>query len=260
MSAEKITTDTGPFSIVPEWLIDAPVSDRAVRLYATLARHADKQSRAWPRRKVLADRMRCAPASIDRAVLELRQVGAIEVQHRFDEGGQRSNSYVIRRVPASTGEDTPPHHGGGAIGTDEDGPLFTGDEQNESPSEREPLNEKNPSSAQGPSEVQQVFAAWLEASGKTSRTLLDAKRKRVIVKALSSYPLDEVLAAVRGWRNSTFHNGTEGKVHNDLGLLLRDAEHIERFRDLERAGPPKGARDRGMDDDRTAPGGREDAL
>lgn len=82
--------------------------------------------------------------------------------------------------------------------------------------------------------VELVFDAWTESTGKTGRTRLDDKRRKLIIKAINSYPVEEVLAAIRGWKNSPYHRGENDakKVYNDLGLLLRDAEHIERFRDL----------------------------
>lgn len=85
---------------------------------------------------------------------------------------------------------------------------------------------------------QQVFEAWLESTGRTTRTLFEAKRHRVVRKALKMYPLDDVLDAVRGWRHSAHHRGENatGTVYNDLELLLRDAKNIEKFRDLERGG------------------------
>lgn len=87
--------------------------------------------------------------------------------------------------------------------------------------------------------VQTVFDEWVRAAGKTGRTQLDPKRRRLIQKALGMYPLDDVLAAVRGWKRSKWHRGENpnGTVYNDLGLLLRDAEHIEAFRDIERHPP-----------------------
>lgn len=83
-----------------------------------------------------------------------------------------------------------------------------------------------------------VFDAWRESTGK-HRAQLDDKRLRRIKAALRSYPLPDVLDAVRGWANSPHHRGENdtGTVYNELTLLLRDAEHIERFRDLWRAGP-----------------------
>lgn len=88
-------------------------------------------------------------------------------------------------------------------------------------------------------QIQQVFDEWINATGKTSRTILDEKRRRRIRNALKTYPLDEVLAAVRGWRNSPHHRGenSTGTVYNDLDLLLRDNANIERFRDLD-TNPP----------------------
>lgn len=85
-------------------------------------------------------------------------------------------------------------------------------------------------------EVRQVFDAWVEATGRSERTVFDPKRRRQVKTALKTYPLDELLDTVRGWRHDPHNRGenTQGKIYNDLGLLLRDAEHIEKFRDLER--------------------------
>jgi hypothetical protein len=87
--------------------------------------------------------------------------------------------------------------------------------------------------------IRSVFAVWLEATGKhPTRTQLSPKRQRLIRNALKSYPLEDVTAAVRGWRHSAFHRGENdgGKPYHDLELLLRDAQHIEKFRDLELTG------------------------
>jgi hypothetical protein len=81
-----------------------------------------------------------------------------------------------------------------------------------------------------------VFEAWITSTGKTGRTRLDNKRRRLITQALESYPLEDVLDAVDGWKNVA-HNRGENDRHrkfNSLELLLRDAEHIETFRDAKR--------------------------
>lgn len=82
--------------------------------------------------------------------------------------------------------------------------------------------------------MQAVFDAWLTSTARTSRTVLSPKRRRLIVAALKAYPLDDVLAAVDGWRFSPFHRGenVSRTVYNDLTVLLRDAGQIEKFRDL----------------------------
>lgn len=92
-----------------------------------------------------------------------------------------------------------------------------------------------------------VFDAWVEGRAELARRTarrvgtvsLDSKRMNLIKRALSDYPIDEVLDAVRGWLNSPYHCGRndQRKVYNDLDLLLRDASHIERFRDYHRDDP-----------------------
>lgn len=88
------------------------------------------------------------------------------------------------------------------------------------------------------SSEQQVFDAWVKSTGKTGATVLTDKRRRVIRAALKLYSLADVLDAVQGWEKSPHHRGENDRhtIYNDLELLLRDAEHIERFRDLNRNG------------------------
>lgn len=83
--------------------------------------------------------------------------------------------------------------------------------------------------------VQRVWDAWVEATGK-SRSRLDAKRRRLIRSRLKEWPVEDLEAAVRGWRHSAYHRGEneQRREYNSLELCLRDAQHIEDFRDLER--------------------------
>ena len=77
------------FAIIDEWLLDLDISDRAVRLYAVLARYADSEThKAYPSRETLAKRLRCSTKSVDRAAQELVDAGAMTKQ-------QRHNSSVI---------------------------------------------------------------------------------------------------------------------------------------------------------------------
>jgi Helix-turn-helix domain len=137
---EQTTTgvyrDTGPFAIIPEWVLDAPMTDRAVRLYAVLARYADQDGKAFPSRRTLARRLKCSLDSLDRARRELEKIGALATEPRQDERGQTTNLYVLLSVPPplGTGREDP-------LGTDAEDPLGTGREQNDNQGEREPLNE-----------------------------------------------------------------------------------------------------------------------
>src|SRR5262249_8480284 len=130
------------FAMVPEWLIYSGVSDRAVRLYGVLARHAQSDGTgADPGRARLARLMRTSRSSLDRARRELEGIGAIDVTRRPPTRVNQdwdTNLYRLRFDPPQglvTSDENPRH-------TRVDG-LLTGDETVLSPvtNERESLNE-----------------------------------------------------------------------------------------------------------------------
>lgn len=88
--------------------------------------------------------------------------------------------------------------------------------------------------------VRDVFAYWQEVMA-SPRSMLDAKRTRLIKAALTlGYTVDDLKRAIRGC-SVTPHNmgmNERGQKYNDLALIMRDAEHIERFIAHE-ASPPK---------------------
>lgn len=131
------------FSIVPEWLCDADISDRAVRVYAILARYADSETlQAFPSRETLAKRAHCHWRSIDRAIDELVSLGAVTKTHRKNGDSYQSNVYTLRRVlpQLSGGTDKGVSRvlTGESVGTDTGGNLTITTELE--PIELEPLN------------------------------------------------------------------------------------------------------------------------
>ena len=99
----RVTSDTGPFAIVPEWVIDADISHGALRLYALIGRYTNAENAAWPSRGTLGKRLRASKDSVDRWVKELVAIGALEVEHRKGqtEDGKvtnRSNVYTLRHL------------------------------------------------------------------------------------------------------------------------------------------------------------------
>jgi hypothetical protein len=115
VSDDKVTTDL-KFSMVPEWLIDSGCTDKALRLYTVLARYADNDDlTAYPGRALLAKRMGCHRASVDRAVEELVNLGAITKTQRVADGRYTSSLYTVHRIrrtperPSRTGAPTPTH-------------------------------------------------------------------------------------------------------------------------------------------------------
>lgn len=86
------------------------------------------------------------------------------------------------------------------------------------------------------SQVREVFAHWASERGKIVRSpaapKLDPKRARLIEARLrEGYGVDRLRAAISGACATPFNRGENerGSVYLDLGLILRDADHIERF-------------------------------
>jgi hypothetical protein len=138
---DRIKNERTPFAIIPEWVLDSPISDRALRLYAVLRRYADEETgRCFPARRTLADRLRCSIDSVDRATGELIEHGAIEKDAAYTPKGDRtSNTITVRwsrtgavgsREPAATSSQ--PSGDGGR----------TGAAENESQLERDPSNDR----------------------------------------------------------------------------------------------------------------------
>ena len=108
----KIVSEFPHFSIVPEWLIESKISDNALRVYATLCRYADKHDgTCYPSIQTIGKRCHKSTSTVKRAIKELQDYNAIDVQPRFldNQAGQTSNLYIIKFNPAFTKYDTQPH-------------------------------------------------------------------------------------------------------------------------------------------------------
>jgi len=79
--------------------------------------------------------------------------------------------------------------------------------------------------------ITRLFSYWQEIMGY-KRARLDEKRKRAICGRLKEgYTEDDIRLAIEGCFLSPFHQG-ENQNHqryDDLSLICRDAEHIDRF-------------------------------
>lgn len=89
------------FAIIPEWVLALPVSSNAIRVYCCLRRFADNTTgECFPSRRLLAMRARVSISTLDRAIKELSEHGAIEITHRKSESGDyTSNLYIVRSFP-----------------------------------------------------------------------------------------------------------------------------------------------------------------
>lgn len=88
------------FASVPEWvLFHEDLTPQAVRLYGVLDRYAEGQ--CFPSRRKLADQLRVKSVdTVDRALRELQEVGAVTVTARVDDAGDQTTSlYTVHFLP-----------------------------------------------------------------------------------------------------------------------------------------------------------------
>lgn len=83
-------------------------------------------------------------------------------------------------------------------------------------------------------DIQMVFDSWastFRSETKGPKPVLSDKRRSKISRALNDYGLQTCLDAISGCAMSDWHMGDNprGKRYDDLELILRDSEHIERF-------------------------------
>lgn len=91
------------------------------------------------------------------------------------------------------------------------------------------------SSPPEPRPIDVVFAHW-QTVMESPRARLDDKREKVIKAALKTgYTVGELCKAIDGCRKSPFHMGRNDNQtkYNGLNLILRNAEHIDRFMGLD---------------------------
>ena len=91
-----------------------------------------------------------------------------------------------------------------------------------------------------------IFDNWRILLDHPQAKLSD-KRKRIIAKALNmGYSEDDLIKSITGCKVTPFNMGDneQGRKYDSIELILRDAEHIEKF--MEHAeNPPKGGKVKG---------------
>ena len=112
-------------------------------------------------------------------------------------------------------------------------------EQEQDQEQKKTLVEQKPLDA-----VRTIFEYWQRIMN-SPRSVLDNKRRAVITKALKGYSPADVCKAIRGCSKTPHNMGVnQAKTkYNALGLILRDADHIDRFirNDAGNARPAAGA-------------------
>jgi hypothetical protein len=83
-------------------------------------------------------------------------------------------------------------------------------------------------------EVDVIFDYWRKVMN-SPRSVLDDKRRKLIVNALKLYSPADVCKAIRGCSKSPHNMGDNPskRQYNGLNLILRDAEHIDTYIKLD---------------------------
>lgn len=98
-------SDTGPFALVPVWVLDLPISHLAVRIYAVHSDWADRSGAHYHGRKTIAERVGCSLDAVDDAHRALVKHQALTIERRRDGAGDpTSNRYIIRRAMPGVAE------------------------------------------------------------------------------------------------------------------------------------------------------------
>lgn len=191
----SVTSDVGPWSIVPEWVLDADISDRAVRLYGLLGRYADSNGTSFPLRRTLYQRLRCSESSLDRAAKELISVGALHVEQRTDADGiNQSNLWTLFRVS--------PEKRGGV--THAATPGVTSEEQNESHKELETSSAPSARNGHPPrrskADLNAIWDTLTDIFGPVTTRTNEQLRGRVVqsLAAAGATP-DEIIRRAKAW-------------------------------------------------------------
>jgi hypothetical protein len=115
--------------------------------------------------------------------------------------------------------------------------------------EEPPLSRKDKKRQQylapiNPATLSQIWELYVSTmwSGRGRKPRLTEERAKIITVAVNQYGATEVKNAVRGCALSPWHMGQNpsGTLYNSIELILRDAEHIERFARLSSSQDNKG--------------------
>lgn len=81
-----------------------------------------------------------------------------------------------------------------------------------------------------PGGVRDVFDHWRSVMGHDDAKLTE-KRERLVRARLKHYTVEQLKAAIDGCKATPFNMGAnrDGQVYDDLALICRDGEHVERY-------------------------------
>ena len=185
----EVSSQMGPFSIVPEWVLDRGLSSTALKLYIVMARFADwNTGMAFPSRETLAKRMKCSVKTVDRAVIE---IVAAECVSKISRGRYASALYQVFQVDPRGTDMTSEWTDMSSEGTDLSSRLDKNDHititNKQEPLERKPLNDIT-------EKFNDFWATYPRRTGK-------GNARKALEKALEKTSIDDILAGAERYRD-----------------------------------------------------------
>lgn len=180
------------------------------------------------KRRRLATETGCGVATIDRAIAELTEAGALTVEPQYDShGDQAPNLFIVHRT-----------RGGSPVGEEGVAPSTSRQEtenldQREGTTSGEVVQDARASDDidRSPSDVGRVYSTWRMERGKTRKAYdrISPNRRTKIEARLREFTADELCEAIRGVARDPWK---DRPLHDDLVVIFRNREQVEKFLEL----------------------------
>lgn len=169
--------------------------------------------------------------SISRYLLEMEKEGLVISSFRSENKLNRTKSYSMPEYattpvqPISQNEKSTPQN---EEWTSQNRTMFT--DINSTDINKDKEIKDTSVSAKQDLIVQEIFDHW-KLTMNSPRSKLDNKRIGLITKALTNYTSADLKLAITGNASSEFNMGKNdrGTKYNGLDLILRDADHIDKY-------------------------------
>ena len=196
-----------------------------------LADNASDSGECWPSYQHIADQCEIDRSTVRKHIKALADAGFLKLENREGPKGNSSNLYTLTLDKKPENTDLPVGPESTPVGPESTPPV--GPESTRTSHSSEPVKEslKDTSvSAKQDLIVQEIFDHW-KLTMNSPRSKLDNKRIGLIVKALKNYSSADLKLAITGNASSDFNMGKNdrGTKYNGLDLILRDADHIDKY-------------------------------
>lgn len=208
------------------WLHSAHKGSELLLLLA-IADNADDHGRAWPGIELLSRKTRLTTRGVQYALRKLLTADDPEVDVTKRGAKGRSNEYQVRTKslrlkPVRLDEDD---------GTDSTKPASSepsGNHQIE-PKGASPLSDSG---------LAEVYGYWRESRGKTRSTYdrISEGRRKKIASRLGEFSAEDLKRAIDGVGCDPWPDRPQ---HDDITIIFRSHEQVEKFLDLADEGPAK---------------------